>query len=142
MIRIYDTTLRDGTQAEDISLTVEDKLRIAERLDSLGIHYIEGGWPGSNPRDIQFFRAARSLRLDQARLCAFGSTCRADVAPEDDANIQALVEAETPTVTVFGKSWDLHVDEALRIPLEANLEIIEKSVAYLKGQGREVIYDA
>ncbi len=142
MIRIYDTTLRDGTQAEDISLTVEDKLRIAERLDALGVHYVEGGWPGSNPRDIQFFRAARRLRLAQARLCAFGSTCRADVAPEDDANIQALVEAETPTVTVFGKSWDLHVDEALRIPLEANLAIIEKSVAYLKGRGREVIYDA
>ncbi len=142
MIRIYDTTLRDGTQAEDISLTVEDKLRIAEKLDELGIHYVEGGWPGSNPRDIQFFREARRLRLCNAKLTAFGSTRRPGVAPEDDVNIQALLEAETPVVTVFGKSWDLHVDEALRISLEENLELIEGSVAYLKSQGREVVYDA
>ncbi len=142
MIRIYDTTLRDGTQAEDISFTVEDKLRIAEKLDELGIHYVEGGWPGSNPRDIQFFREARRLRLAHARLCAFGSTARPGVAPEDDANVQALLEAETPVVTVFGKSWDLHVEDALRISLDENLALIEKSVAYLKAQGREVIYDA
>ena len=142
MIRIYDTTLRDGTQAEDISFTVEDKLRIAQKLDGLGIHYIEGGWPGSNPRDIQFFREARGLRFEQAKLCAFGSTCRADVEPEDDANIQALLEAETPVVTVVGKSWDLHVEEALRIPLEKNLEIIEKSIGYLKRHVGEVVYDA
>ncbi len=142
MIRVYDTTLRDGTQAEDISLTVEDKLRIAQRLDSLGIHYVEGGWPGSNPRDIQFFREARSLRLEQAKLCAFGSTCRADVEPDDDASIQALLEAETPVVTIFGKSWDLHVEEALRISLDKNEELIEKSVAYLKRHVGEVVYDA
>ncbi|GAB4275170.1 MAG: citramalate synthase [Deferrisomatales bacterium] len=142
MIRIYDTTLRDGTQAEDISFTVEDKLRIVRKLDELGVHYVEGGWPGSNPRDIQFFQQARTLRLERARLCAFGSTCRADVAPEDDANIQALLEAETPVVTMFGKSWDLHVEEALRIPLEKNLEIIERSVAYLKRHVDEVVYDA
>jgi 2-isopropylmalate synthase len=142
LIRIYDTTLRDGTQAEDISFTVEDKLRIAQKLDSLGVHYVEGGWPGSNPRDIQFFREARDLRLEQAKLCAFGSTCRADVSPEDDASIQALLEAETPVVTIFGKSWDLHVEEALRIALEKNEELIEKSVAYLKGQVSEVVYDA
>jgi len=142
MIRIYDTTLRDGTQAEDISLTVEDKLRIAQKLDSLGVHYVEGGWPGSNPRDIQFFREARSLRLEQARLAAFGSTCRADVEPEDDANIQALLEAETPVVTVVGKSWDFHVEQALRISLEKNEEIVEKSLAYLKRHVAEVIYDA
>jgi 2-isopropylmalate synthase len=142
MIRIYDTTLRDGTQAEDISLTVEDKLRIAQKLDSLGVHYVEGGWPGSNPRDIQFFREARSLRLEQARLAAFGSTCRADVEPEDDANIQALLEAETPVVTVVGKSWDFHVEQALRISLEKNEEIVEKSLAYLKRHVAEVVYDA
>ncbi len=142
MIRIYDTTLRDGTQAEDISLTVEDKLRIAQKLDSLGVHYVEGGWPGSNPRDIQFFREARSLRLEQARLAAFGSTCRADVEPEDDANIQALLEAETPVVTVVGKSWDFHVEQALRISLEKNEEIVEKSLAYLKRHVGEVVYDA
>jgi 2-isopropylmalate synthase len=142
MIQIYDTTLRDGTQSEDISLTVEDKLRIAQKLDSLGIHYVEGGWPGSNPRDIQFFREARDLKLEQAKLCAFGSTCRADVEPEDDANIQAFLEAETPVATVVGKSWDLHVEEALRVPLEKNLEMIEKSMAYLKRFVGETIFDA
>ncbi len=142
MIRIYDTTLRDGTQAEDISFTVEDKLRIAHKLDHLGVHYIEGGWPGSNPRDIQFFREAGGLKLEQAKICAFGSTCRADVDPDDDANIQALLEAETPVVTVFGKSWDLHVEDALRISLAQNLEVIEKSVAYLKKHVGEVVYDA
>lgn len=142
MIKIYDTTLRDGTQGEDVSLTVEDKLRIAQRLDALGVHYVEGGWPGSNPRDIQFFREARGLKLEQARLCAFGSTCRVDVEPEDDANIQALLEAETPVVTVVGKTWDLHVEDVLRTTLPKNLEIIEKSLAYLKGRGREVVYDA
>ncbi len=142
MIHLYDTTLRDGTQAEDISLTVEDKLRIAQRLDQLGIHYIEGGWPGSNPRDIQFFREARSLTLEQAKIAAFGSTCRADLAPGDDPSIQALLAAETPVVTIFGKTWDLHVAEALRIPLERNLELIEASVAYLKRHVGEVVYDA
>jgi 2-isopropylmalate synthase len=142
MIRIYDTTLRDGTQSEDVSFTVEDKLRIAQKLDGLGIQYIEGGWPGSNPRDIQFFREARHLKLTQSKLCAFGSTCRADVEPEDDANIQALLEAKTEVVTIFGKSWDLHVEEALRIPLEKNLEVIEKSVSYLKARVGEVVYDA
>ncbi|MDW7709074.1 MAG: citramalate synthase [Deferrisomatales bacterium] len=142
MIRVYDTTLRDGTQAEDVSFSVEDKLRIAQQLDSLGIHYVEGGWPGSNPRDIQFFREARGLRLEQARLCAFGSTRRADVRPEDDASLQALLEAETPVVTIFGKSWDLHVEDALRVTLEKNEELIEQSVAYLKRHVAEVVYDA
>ncbi|MBI5016399.1 MAG: citramalate synthase [Deltaproteobacteria bacterium] len=142
MIKIYDTTLRDGTQGEDVSLTVEDKLRIAQRLDALGVHYVEGGWPGSNPRDIQFFREARGLTLEQAKLCAFGSTCRVDVEPDDDANIQALVEAGTPVVTIVGKSWDLHVEDVLRTTLSKNLEIIEKSLSYLKHQGLEVIYDA
>jgi len=142
MIKIYDTTLRDGTQGEDVSLTVEDKLRIAQKLDGLGIHYIEGGWPGSNPRDIQFFREARHLKLEQAKICAFGSTCRVDVEPEDDANIQALLEARSEVVTVVGKTWDLHVEDVLRTTLEKNLEIIEKSVAYLRQRVGEVVYDA
>jgi len=142
MVHIYDTTLRDGTQAEDISLTVEDKLRIAQQLDLLGIHYVEGGWPGSNPRDIEFFRQAKGLRLEQAKLCAFGSTCRAGVPPGEDASLQALLEAKTPVVTIFGKSWDLHVEEALRIPLAQNLELIESSIAFLKGRVAEVVYDA
>jgi 2-isopropylmalate synthase len=142
MIKIYDTTLRDGAQGEDVSFTVEDKLRIARKLDSLGVQYIEGGWPGSNPRDIQFFREARGLKLQQARLCAFGSTCRVDVEPEDDANIQALLEAETPVVTVVGKTWDLHVEDVLRTTPAKNLEIIEKSLSFLRTRDREVIYDA
>jgi len=142
MIKIYDTTLRDGAQGEEVSFTVEDKLRIAQKLDSLGVHYIEGGWPGSNPRDIHFFREAKALKLVQAKIAAFGSTCRVDVAPEDDANIQALLEAQTPVVTVVGKSWDLHVEDVLRTIPEKNLEIIERSIAYLKSHGREVVYDA
>jgi 2-isopropylmalate synthase len=142
MIRIYDTTLRDGTQGEEISFTVEDKLRIVEKLDGLGVHYIEGGWPGSNQRDMQFFREAQGLSLEQARICAFGSTCRAEVEPEDDVNIQELIAAQTPAVTVVGKSWDLHVEDALRIPLGKNLEIIEKSMAYLKRYVEQVIFDA
>lgn len=142
MIHLYDTTLRDGAQAEDISFTVEDKLRIVQKLDHLGIHYIEGGWPGSNPRDVQFFHEAKRLKLEQAKLCSFGSTCRAGVKPEDDANLQALIASETPVVTVFGKTWDLHVEEALRIPLEKNLEIIEQTVSYLKKYAAEVLFDA
>ncbi|MBI5442089.1 MAG: citramalate synthase [Deltaproteobacteria bacterium] len=142
MVRIYDTTLRDGAQGEDVSFTVEDKLRIAQRLDGLGIHYVEGGWPGSNPRDIQFFQEARSLRLKTAKLAAFGSTCRVDVEPEDDANIQALLEAATPVVTVVGKTWDLHVEDVLRTTLPKNLEIIDKSIRFLKERVPEVIYDA
>jgi len=142
MIHLYDTTLRDGAQAEDISFTVEDKLRIVQKLDHLGIRYIEGGWPGSNPRDVQFFQEAKRLKLENARLCSFGSTCRAGVKPEDDANVQALIESGTPVVTVFGKTWDLHVEEALRIPLEENLEIIERTISHLKKYADEVLFDA
>ena len=141
-IAIYDTTLRDGSQTEGISFSVNDKIKIAEKLDQLGVHYIEGGWPGSNPKAVDFFREMKNIRLKQARLSAFGSTRRARISVEQDDNIQALIEAETPTVAIFGKSWDLHVTKALRISLEENLKMIAESVAYLKKRGREVIYDA
>ena len=141
-IFLYDTTLRDGTQGEDVSFSVEDKLRIAQRLDGFGIHYIEGGWPGSNPKDLEFFRRAKDLRLAHAKLAAFGSTRRAQSAVEQDSNIRALLEADTPVVTIFGKSWLLHVRSALQIPGDENLRLIEESVQYLKSRGREVIYDA
>jgi 2-isopropylmalate synthase len=141
-ITLYDTTLRDGTQGEEISYSVEDKLRIARRLDEFGIHYIEGGWPGSNPKDMEFFQKARTLRLKHAKIAAFGSTRRSKNRVQDDPNISALLEAQTPVVTIFGKSWLLHVRSALNITGPENLEIIEDSVSHLKKQGREVIYDA
>ncbi len=108
-INIFDTTLRDGTQGEKISLSAEDKLRIAQKLDEFGIDYIEGGWPGSNPKDMAFFERAKTCSFDHAKITAFGSTCRAGNTPENDANLNALIEAETPAVSIFGKSWLLHV---------------------------------
>jgi 2-isopropylmalate synthase len=141
-IQLYDTTLRDGTQREGISLSLNDKLKIVRRLDELGIHYIEGGWPGSNPKDAEFFAQVNGMPLEQAVVTAFGSTRRADTAVEDDANLRALLEADTPAVAVFGKSWDLHVKEVLGTTLEENLVMIADSVSYLKRRGREVIYDA
>ncbi len=141
-IEIYDTTLRDGCQAEDIAFTVEDKLRIAERLDDFGIRYIEGGWPGSNPRDESFFRAAKHLRLKQARISAFGSTRRIGVKASEDVNLRKLLQAETPVVTIFGKTWELHVRDDLRISKMLNLEIIHDSIAYLKRHVDTVIFDA
>ena len=140
-ISIYDTTLRDGTQREGISLSCADKLRIAHRLDELGVAFIEGGWPGSNPKDADFFEQARKIAWKNARITAFGATCRAQGNPEDDVNIQALVSAGTEICTIFGKSWDLHVIDVLRTSLEDNLRIIEHSVAFLKARGRSVIYD-
>ena len=139
---LYDTTLRDGTQAEDVSFLVADKIRIAQKLDDLGIDYIEGGWPGSNPKDIAFFKDVRKVRLSHAKIAAFGSTRRAKVTPDKDNNIRTLVQAEPDTVTIFGKTWDFHVREALRISLEENLELINDSLAYLKEHVGEVIYDA
>jgi 2-isopropylmalate synthase len=141
-IFLYDTTLRDGTQREDISLSVEDKLTIAHRLAQFGIGYIEGGWPGSNPKDAEFFRRAASMRFGDARLAAFGSTRHKGVRCEDDSNLRALVDAKTPVVTVVGKSWDYHVSHVLNATLAENLEMIRDSVAWLKQQGREVIFDA
>jgi 2-isopropylmalate synthase len=134
--------LRDGAQREGISFSVDDKLKIARRLDRLGIAYVEGGWPGSNPKDMAFFERAPELALEQAIVTAFGSTRRADTAVEDDANIQALVAAGTQAVAVFGKSWDLHVHHVLHTTLDENLRMIADSVRYLKSLGREVIYDA
>jgi 2-isopropylmalate synthase len=141
-IKIYDTTLRDGSQAEDIAFSVEDKVRIAQKLDELGIHYIEGGWPGSNPKDLQFFQEIKSVHLSGAKIVAFGSTCRPGTSPENDSNLQALMQAGTEAVTIFGKSWDMHALEALNISLEQNLEIISQSVRFLKGEVSEVIFDA
>jgi 2-isopropylmalate synthase len=141
-IQLYDTTLRDGAQAEDVSFTLEDKLRIAERLDDLGIHYIEGGWPGSNPRDEEFFRAVKRLGLRHAKVAAFGATRRAGVKAADDRNLAECLRAGTPVITIVGKTWDLHVRDDLRIPLEENLEVIRDSVAYLRKRVDEVIFDA
>jgi 2-isopropylmalate synthase len=142
VIQLYDTTLRDGTQREGISLSVNDKLKIARKLDELGIHYIEGGWPGSNPKDAEFFALVKGMPLKHAVITAFGSTRRAGMVVEDDPNIRALLEAETRAVAVFGKSWDLHVTQVLGTTPEENLAMIADSVSYLKSHGREVIYDA
>ncbi len=141
-IQIYDTTLRDGTQSESVAFSVEDKIRVARKLDELGVDYIEGGWPGSNDKDAEFFRRAASYSWATAKLAAFGSTAHPKNAPEQDPNLRALIEAGSPAVTIFGKSWDLHVNAALKIPLARNCEIIRASVAFLKSCGREVIYDA
>ena len=141
-VALYDTTLRDGTQGEGISLSVEDKLKITRLLDRLGIPLIEGGWPGSNPKDVEYFERARRLALTQARMVAFGSTCRVGCRPEDDANIRALLQAATPVVAVVGKSWGLHVRDVLRTTPEENLRLIRESLACLKAHGREIVYDA
>jgi 2-isopropylmalate synthase len=141
-IEIYDTTLRDGSQGEGISFSVEDKIRIAHRLDEFGMDFIEGGWPGSNPKDEAFFERMRSVPLKQARLAAFGSTCRADVAAQDDPQLCKLLDAGVPVVCIFGKSWEEHVQFALRTTLDENLRMIGDSVAFLKSRVSTVIYDA
>ncbi len=141
-ILIYDTTLRDGTQGEQISFSAEEKLRIVQRLAELGVHYIEGGWPGSNPKDMRFFQMAKDLRLDITRLTAFGSTRKPGIRPENDPNLKALLQAGTHTLTIFGKSWDLHVTEILGVSPEENLGMIVESIRYIKSRGKEVIYDA
>ncbi len=138
----FDTTLRDGTQGEAVAFTVADKLTIAQRLDELGIDYIEGGWPGSNPKDKEFFARARELHLKHARLTAFGSTRFAKNPVERDPNVRALVEAGTPSIAIFGKSWELHTRRALGVSEEENLKLISETVAFLKAHGKEVIYDA
>jgi len=138
----FDTTLRDGTQGESVSFSAEDKLVIAEKLDDLGIDYIEGGWPGSNPKDKEFFERARGLKLKHAKLTAFGATRFAKNPVEEDANVRALIAAQTQVVSIFGKTWDFHVRRALGITEEENLALISDTVAYLKAHGREVVYDA
>jgi 2-isopropylmalate synthase len=141
-LEIYDTTLRDGAQAEDVSFSAEDKVRVAQKLDELGVHFIEGGWPGANPKDIEFFRIMKTIPLKHATVIAFGSTRKASHAVQKDPNLQALLGAETKTITLFGKSWSLHVTDALGISLAKNLELIGDSVAYLRSKHRQVFYDA
>src|SRR5438034_2721032 len=139
---LYDTTLRDGTQREGLWLSVDDKVKIARRLDDLGIHYLEGGWPGSNPKDAEFFRRIRQERLGHAKIAAFGMTRRANTRCEDDSSLTALLEAETPVVTLVGKSSTLHVERVLETSREENLRMISDTVGYFRRLGREVIYDA
>ena len=142
-IKLYDCTLRDGTQGEGINFSSGDKLRIARKLDELGIVYIEGGWPGSNPKDMEFFeRAKTELKLKNARVTAFGSTRKANTPVDQDAQVQMLLDTETEVVTIFGKTWDLHVHEVLRTTLDENVAMIVDTVSYLKEAGKEVIYDA
>jgi 2-isopropylmalate synthase len=141
-LEIYDTTLRDGAQAEDVSFSADDKVLVAQKLDELGVQYIEGGWPGANPKDVEFFRIIKTIPLKHAAVVAFGSTRKAGNPVQKDANLHALLEAGTGTITLFGKSWNLHVTDALGISLAKNLEIIEDSIAYLREKGRRVFYDA
>lgn len=141
-IEIYDTTLRDGSQGEGVNFSLADKLAITHLLDELGVHCIEGGWPGSNPKDVDYFKEARNLKLKNGRIAAFGSTRHAKNTPGGDPNLKKLVQAKTPIITIFGKSWDLHVREALRVSLDENRRMIESSVRYLVKRAEEVFYDA
>ncbi|HET7031017.1 MAG TPA: citramalate synthase [Candidatus Limnocylindrales bacterium] len=141
-VTLYDTTLRDGTQGENITLSLADKLRIARMLDEFGMPFIEGGWPGSNPKDIDFFREARGMTWRTAKLAAFGSTRHRANRPEDDPNLRELVAAETPVVTIFGKSWTLHVEEVLGASLQEGLDMVFDSVRFIVDRGRELVYDA
>lgn len=141
-VLIYDTTLRDGCQAEDISFTLEDKLRIVEKLEELGVDYIEGGYPGSNSREADFFKRVKNLKLKGAKIAAFGTTRKPGAKPGQDLSLKMLLEAETPVVTLVGKTWDLHVKDDLRISQKANLEMIADSIAYMKERVSEVVFDA
>jgi 2-isopropylmalate synthase len=142
-IEVYDTTLRDGAQAEGVNFSVEDKRQILLLLDQLGIPYVEGGWPNpASPKDVEFFEMARTMPLQRTRLAAFGSTCRVGAAPEEDAQLRELLDSGAPVITIFGKSWHLHVEAVLRCSREENLRIIEESIAFLRAQGREVLFDA
>jgi 2-isopropylmalate synthase len=141
-IAVYDTTLRDGSQGEGVNFSLEDKVRIAHKLDEFGMDYVEGGWPGSNPKDIEFFERMKGATLQHARLCAFGSTRKPHRAAAEDEQVQMLVAAETPVVTIFGKSWDFHVTHALKVPLAENLAMIRDTVCFLAARAPEVVYDA
>jgi 2-isopropylmalate synthase len=141
-LELYDTTLRDGTQAENFNLSVDDKIRISIALDKLGIDFIEGGWPGSNPMSVAYFNRMRSIHLKHARLAAFGSTRHIRNSPDKDPNLLALVEARTPVITIFGKSWDIHVRDALHITLDQNLQIIRDTLEFLKPEVEKLFYDA
>jgi 2-isopropylmalate synthase len=141
-LEVYDTTLRDGAQAEDISFSLEDKLRITEKLDELGVHFIEGGWPGSNPKDAAYFKEVKKFKLKTAKIVAFGSTRKKGQKAEKDSNMKALLKAETEVVTIFGKTWDFHVKDALHATLKENLDMITDSVRYLKKNVDKVFFDA
>ena len=141
-IQIYDTTLRDGTQGEGVSLSLHDKLQIAQHLDEIGVDYIEGGYPLSNDKDQQFFQKVQELGLRHAKVCAFGMTRRRGVVAAEDPGMQALRDSQAPVCTIVGKTWDFHVTEVLRVDPEENLEMISESIAFLVSEGREVIYDA
>ncbi|WP_100398447.1 citramalate synthase [Bacillus sp. FJAT-44742] len=141
-VRIYDTTLRDGTQGEGVSLSVDDKVKIARKLDELGVHYIEGGWPGSNPKDMNFFEKIKELDLRNSVVTAFGSTRRSGIKASDDPNLNRLIQSGVKAAAIFGKTWDFHVTEALQTTLEENLQMIYDSILFLKEQGLEVIFDA
>ena len=141
-IQIYDTTLRDGSQGEGLSFSVQDKLLIAKKIDELGFSYIEGGWPGANPKDISFFEEAKKIKFKNAQLVAFGSTRKAHSKAAEDDNLRGLIAAGTRAITVFGKSWDMQVTNVFKVELEENLRMIQDTVRYLKSQKREVIYDA
>ena len=142
LVEIYDTTLRDGTQGEGVSFSVADKLRVAEKLDAFGVHYVEGGWPGSNPKDIEFFKQAAKRKWRNTQIAAFGSTRRKKIAAKDDPQVKLLVAAKTPVVTLFGKTWLLHVKEVLRTTPKENLAMIADTIRFLKKKGKKVIYDA
>ncbi len=142
LLHLYDTTLRDGAQREGITLSVDDKLKITKLLDHLGVHFIEGGWPGSNPKDAAYFERVRGLELQNATICAFSYTGRAGIPAAEDSNLRALLDAQTEVVTIVGKSWLLHVHEVLRVTPKQNLEMIEETVSFLRANGRRVFYDA
>lgn len=139
-VLVYDTTLRDGTQGEQTNFSAEEKLRIAQRLDDVHFHYIEGGWPGSNPKDMRFFEMAKSIKFKNSRLTAFGSTRRAKTKTESCPNLKALIKAGTPAAAIVGKSWDLHVTDILKTDLSENLAMIADSIEYLKSMGKEVFF--
>ncbi|MCL2473020.1 MAG: citramalate synthase, partial [Treponema sp.] len=141
-IEILDTTLRDGAQGEGITFSVQDKLAVVQAMDDLGITWVEAGNPGSNPKDMEFFHLVKNLRLEHTKLCAFGPTRKKGVKTEEDPGVQSLLDAETGAVVIFGKSWDLHVTEVLRVSMEENIAMIEETIRFLKEKGRLVIYDA
>jgi len=141
-VKVYDTTLRDGSQGEGISFSVADKIKIAKKLNTLGVHYIEGGWPGSNPKDMGFFKEAAKFRFKNSEVVAFGSTRRAKMSPANDANLKAILRAKTKAITIFGKTWDMHVTDVLKVSLRENLSMITETVEYLKSKKKKVFYDA